>query len=103
MRGNHPIWGRDDYNEPTPMTQEQRDKVAQVTIAKSPGFKTWHDVSLNGKRIGRVSSRTYGQFFRPADMPAHWDHCLAARNWNSADPPHGWAILRLIERQEHTK
>jgi hypothetical protein len=99
MRGNHRIWGRNDYNEPAPMTQEQRDQAASVTVTRSPGFKTWHDVFLNGKHLGRVSSRPWGQFFRAADMPGHWDNCLAVRKWNSADPPHGWSVLRLIELQ----
>ena len=100
MRGNHRIWGRNDYNEPAPMTREQQDKVASVTLTRTPNRRTWHDVFLNGGFIGQVSMAAWGQFFKPPGAP---EKTLAASNWNSADPPHGWAILRLIEIQEHTK
>jgi hypothetical protein len=96
MRGNHRIWGRNDYNEPAPMNQKQRDQIAVASVFKTPNRKTWYDVFLDGKYIGRVTSRTYGQFFRTPSMA---DYCLAKSHWNNSDPPHGWAILRLIELQ----
>ena len=94
MRGNHRLIGRRDYTEPAPMTEEQRRRVASVQVVPRPGTKTWNSVTRAGILLGHVTTRLWGQEFRTPEMD-YWRR--AANDWNPKDPPHGWAILKLLE------
>lgn len=94
MRGNHRLWGRDDYTEPLPMSPEDIDKVNAVNVApKGDGYKTWFSVFKENKLIGYVTTRCGGQAFRTPNMDS-WT--WAASTWNNSDPKHGRAILALL-------
>jgi hypothetical protein len=94
MRGHHRLIGRCDYTEPAPLTEGQRRRVASVQVAPTPGKKTWNSVTGDGVLFGYVSTRFYGPVFRTPEMG---DWRGAASDWNRTDPPHGAAILKLLE------
>lgn len=96
MRGNHRIWGRQDYTEPAPLPPAALQRVGQVQIRPREGFKTWQEAVLDGELIGYVATRIGGQLWRTSDME---DWQFAASDWNRADPPHGRAILALLEHR----
>lgn len=95
MRGNHRVWGRQDYTEPAPLTPPARQLVGRVQLRIREGFKTWREVVLDGEVIGYVTTRLCGQLWRTCDM-ANWQ--FAASDWNRADPPHSLAILALLQQ-----
>lgn len=97
MRGNHRVWGRQDYTEPAPLTPPARQLVGRVQLRIREGFKTWYEVVLDGEVIGYVTTRMCGQLWRTHDMD---DWQFAASDWNRADPPHSLAIIALLQHQE---
>lgn len=98
MRGNHRIWGRQDYTEPPPLPPEALARIAACTIIPRAPDRTKplcrHDVHLNGVLIGGVATRMAGQYcwFLGAD-----DGFVVASEWNHADPMHAHAVLRLLD------
>lgn len=94
MRGNHRIWGRDDYVEPAGLTPEQKAVIAQLTVYPTPERRTCFNVEKGGKFIGQVRTTFGGQMYRrsPED-----EFFYAAFKWNSTDPQHGHALLALME------
>ena len=98
MRGNHRIWGRQDYREPDPIAADLREVVAACDVSLVTGFKTWWSVRLAGMLIGYVSTRAGGQFYRTP----HTDGWLfAVADWNRSDPQHGHAVLALLDHVGH--
>ena len=95
MRGNHRIWGRQDYREPEPLAVDQREVVAQCDVSRLAERKTWWTVRVAGFLVGYVSTRAGGQFYRALNM-GEW--MFAASDWNRSDPQHGHAILALLDR-----
>lgn len=98
MRGNHRIWGRQDYVEPAPLPPEALERVASCVITpRYPDRVTpnaWHEVRVGGELIGFVTTRLAGQSFR---TPVMEDWFLVSWDWNRADPLHAHAILRLLD------
>lgn len=93
MRGNHRIWGRQDYVEPDRLGDTELAAVAACTVSPHPGTKTWHAVHRDGGLIGYVSTRLGGQFYRTPHME---DWMFVVSDWNRADPKHAHAVLRLV-------
>lgn len=94
MRGNHRIWGRQDYVEPAPLSAEKREVVAFCAVTLVAGRSTWWAVHLAGLFLGFVSTRAAGQTYR---TPGGDDWLFAAGDWNRSDPPHAHAILALLD------
>lgn len=98
MRGNHRLWGRQDYVEPLPLPPELAARVAACAVTpRSPDRAerwNWHEVRLDGKLLGYVTTRLEGQQFRTADME-FW--CPVQEESNLADLPHARAILHLLD------
>jgi hypothetical protein len=98
MRGNHRIWGRQDYVEPQPISIDDRDKIASCVVTPRFSDRTnpnnWHEVRVNGVLIGFVKTSIDGQCFRTPGME-FW--LTAAMDWNRSDPHHSYAILRLLD------
>lgn len=98
MRGNHRIWGRQDYREPEPIPADQREVVAHCDVSLVTDRKTWWSVHLAGLLVGYVSTRAGGQVYRTPEMG---DWMFAAGDWSRSDPQHGHAILALLENVNH--
>lgn len=96
MRGNHRVWGRQDYTEPPPISPSDRARVAECDVVRVEGMNTWHSVHRNGQLIGYVATRFAGQIFRTVEME---DWMYAIGDWNRSDPPHAHAVLAVIESQ----
>lgn len=99
MRGNHRIWGRDDYVEPVGLPPEQKAVIAQLTVYPTPGRRISFNVEKDGEFIGQVRTTFGGQMYRrsPED-----EFFYAAFKWNSTDPHHGHALLALMESLSHS-
>ena len=93
MRGNHRIWGRDDYTSPPAMTPEEVAIVRQCAVAPIEGLRLYRQVSIDGQLVGQVKSYAFGQFYRHHN-DSEWR--FVCGDWNSADPKHGRAILALL-------
>lgn len=97
MRGNHRLWGRQDYCEPPALAPAALASVRLCTVrprwADRIQRHNWHEVRLHGRLIGYVATRMAGQCWRGVDMD-FW--LLAASDWNRADPPHAHAVLALL-------
>jgi hypothetical protein len=97
-RGDHRIWGRQDYDEPPPLPPELATRVASCAVTPRRADRTecwnWHEVRLDGKLIGYVTTRLEGQQFRTADME-FW--CPVQDKSSPADLPHARAILHLLD------
>jgi hypothetical protein len=91
------ILGRLDYNEPAPIGDEQRQRIEECSVTPTPNKKTWYDVHRNAQLVGHVRTGFAGQEFRAVGMN-QWVH--AASYWNSTDPTHGHAIMRLIKSEQ---
>lgn len=98
MRGNHRIWGRQDYKEPPPLPPEALARITACTVAPRWPDRSdkwnWHSVCIGDSLVGYVKTGLGGQSYRTPEMD---DWFFAAREWNHADPLHGHAILRLLE------
>lgn len=98
MRGNHRLWGRQDYCEPPALNPAALAGVRLCTVrprwADRAQRHNWHEVRLDGQLLGYVTTRMAGQFWRTEDMDG-W--IPAASDWNRTDPDHAHAILRLLE------
>lgn len=98
MRGNHIIWGRQDYVEPPPLPPEALARVAMCSVMPRWPDRTkpynWHEVWAGDDVIGFVKTGLGGQSYRTPDMD---DWFLVAWDWNRADPPHAHAVLRLLD------
>jgi hypothetical protein len=97
MRGNHRIWGRQDYTEPAPLGTAERGRIAECEVSLRDGLKTWFEVRYCGQLIGYVTTRCHGQDYRTLKDESWWP---AAGDWNRSDPPHGHAILKLLQDVE---
>jgi len=95
MRGNHRCLGRQDYKEPDPLSEEQRQKVASVTVVPVEGKKTFVAVVQESRLIGYVRTRCNQVYRTPEMAPDDW--IFVASDWNRSDPPHGHAIVALLE------
>lgn len=94
MRGNHRLIGRNDYTPPPALTEAQCQWIASVEVEPTFGRKTWFTVTRGGELLGYVTTRIYGQEFRTPDLEG-W--LFACSDWNQSDPPHGRAIIRLLD------
>lgn len=94
MRGNHVIWGRQDYVEPPPLPSESLRRISDCHVRLKEGTKTWHEVWIGGKLIGYVTSRLAGQSFRTLEMDS-WMPVVSTSN--RQDPKHAQAILGLLD------
>jgi len=89
-------WGRsirNDFPEIEPIKESDLYKINSVDVFPSAGFKTWFDVVKDGELIGFVTTRASGQLFRKHKTG---DWFFAAGKWNDREPPHGRAILALL-------
>ncbi|TJZ75619.1 hypothetical protein [Chitiniphilus eburneus] len=102
MRGNHRIWGRQDYTEPSPLPPADLARIAACTVTpRSPDRiqpLCWHDVRVGGVLIGMVATRLAGQCCR---LPGDEVGFVVTSEWNRADPMHARAILRLLDSHEN--
>ena len=96
MRGNHYVWGRQDYVEPAQLDSAACAAIAQCATTLEAGYKTWFRVEREGRFLGHVSTRVHGQYWRVPGM-AHW--AFVVGDWNRSDPAHGHAILALLDAQ----
>lgn len=98
MRGNHHIWGRQDYIEPSPLPPEALARIAACTVTPRAPDRTkpscWHDVHIGDVLIGKVATRIAGQY---CWLPDDDGGFLVAGDLNPADPTHGHAILWLLD------
>jgi hypothetical protein len=98
MRGNHQLWGRQDYTEPTPLPLAACARVKACEIIPRNLDRTkphnWHAVRVGESVIGFVATRMAGQCWRCTEMD-HWRY--AASDWNRSDPPHAHAVLQLLD------
>lgn len=93
MRGNHRIWGRQDYDPPPPMCDADRARVDAVSCKPVEGTKTWQAVFREHVLLGYVTRRLVGYQYRlPNDEGWRW----VANVQNEADPFCGTAILALL-------
>ena len=102
MRGNHRIWGRQDYTEPPPLPPEALARIAACTVTPRSPDRTqplcWHEVRIDGVLIGMVATRLAGQCCR---LPGDDEGFVVTSDWNRADPMYGHAILRLLDEAEN--
>lgn len=95
MRGNHRIWGRQDYTPPPALTPLELERISTVTIRPREGTTTWFEGwSAEGLLLGYVSSRMSGQAFR---RPWHDLWIPANVDSRPEDPRHARAILALLD------
>ncbi len=98
MRGNHRVWGRQDYVEPSALSPGSFSRVRTCLVKpRDPNrANPWnsHEVYSDGILIGYVTTRLSGQQYRTKNMD-YW--LFAANDWNQDDPPHAHAILKLLD------
>ena len=82
------------------MSDDAKALTATVKVIPMEGRKTWNIVLRDGQEIGYVTTRMSGQSFRTHDMI---DWLFAAGDWNRNDPPHGHAVLALLQYLEEMK
>ena len=97
MRGNHRIWFRNDYTPPEALTLEQLERVRSVTTTPKDGTRTWHEVWTGATLMGFVTKRMGGLSYRRLD---HEGWTYAAKDQRDDEPPHGRAILALLDDVE---
>jgi len=89
-------WNRafkDDYVEPSPISNNDMAKVLECELKPSCGLKTWNDVFLNGVYLGMVRTKLGGNHeYRLSrnDSPVY-----CGQIGNTGDPKHARAILAL--------
>jgi hypothetical protein len=101
MRGNHRIWGRQDYTEPPPLPSADLSRVAACSVKpRTPDRNAphnWHEVRVGGVFVGYVTTRMGGQSYR---LPDWQEWFPAASDWHPSDPTHAHAILCLLDAAE---
>ncbi|RKY70964.1 MAG: hypothetical protein DRQ14_08085 [Candidatus Latescibacterota bacterium] len=87
--------GRDDYEEPEPMSSEEAGRVSRLTVSLCPDRITVYDVlGLDGRRIGQVRTLCHGQYVRGR---LGGGGRRAASDWDESDPPRGRALRALLD------
>jgi len=97
MRGNHIIWGRADADIPDATDERQRAEIQKCKLTQTKDRKTWFDVELDGKKLGRVRTIFGAMEYWPAGAKTSRH---AGSQWSPNDPPHALAILALLSLHE---
>ena len=98
MRGNHRIWGRQDYAPPPALTKEQLAVVAKYELRpmvgrRCPTFEVFHDGAL----VAWVRNAVGGPQFNRLGPEPFWLWTPYTHDVRSDEPPFARSILLIGE------
>jgi len=98
MRGNHRIWGRQDYTPPPALTEKQLAVVASYELRpmegrRRPTFEVYHEGAL----VAWVRSGVGGPEFMRVMPDPFWNWTPFTQDVRPDDPPYARSIVLIDE------